>query len=203
MMSWRRFASGVLITALVQSVGTGQTARRASSQEQSRFNCEQGFAGEPIQRPISLPEGALRVLAYDDGVSSCLENENMTRDQLPASWFVASEIHLDGPDEVDLVVLPNLDTGLAQNLRRPAGCFLGANTAEFWIVRKTSQQYELVLHAGGHDLEVSKIRTNGLRDAMTITPQEAGRKVTTVIYTFDGKRYKPRRTLVERVEAQP
>jgi len=194
---------GILIAALMQSAGAGQTAKRARSEEQSRFNSEQGFAGEPIQHPVSLPVGALRVLADDDGVSSCLENENMTRDQLPASWFVASEIHLDGPDELDLVVLPNLDTGIAQNLRRPAGCFLGANTAEFWIVRKTSQEYELVLHAGGHNLKVSKIRTNGFRDAMTITPQEAGRIVTTVIYTFDGKRYKPRRTLVERVGAQP
>jgi hypothetical protein len=71
-------------------------------QEQSGFNYELEI--DPIQRPVELSEAALQTLSKDERIHSCLDSEGMLADELPANWFVASEIHPEGPNEIDLIV---------------------------------------------------------------------------------------------------
>jgi hypothetical protein len=66
---------------------------------------------------------------------------------------------------------------------------MGANVAEFWVLRKTYERYELALSARGHNLEVLDNRTNGFRDIMLATVEQAGEYVAEVTYTFDGQAY--------------
>ncbi len=170
-------------------VADGQDTNRYQLREQSHFNIEQAYAAEPIERPMAVPERARRVLAESAIVSSCLEGEDIARGHVPSSWFIASEIHLDGRDEVDLVVLPNLNAPKSQAGPGPAACFLGASTGWFWIVRQTPEGYQLVLTVGTHNLEISTTRTNGLRDIVAVTPIKAGAAANRVIYKFHGRKY--------------
>ena len=52
---------------------------------------------------------------------------------IAASWFEAAQIHLDGPEAIDLLV------------KAKDGCLFGANIGPFWIFRKTQHGYELLL----------------------------------------------------------
>ncbi len=72
--------------------------------EQNEFSME--WEVVPIERPLTLPDAAARAIEKDSAVSSCLERENPPSERFPVSWFVASEIHLAGPDEADLIVAP-------------------------------------------------------------------------------------------------
>jgi hypothetical protein len=153
--------------------------------EQRSFSVEQELV--PIEKPSHLPKEALRVLAKEAGVASCLENENLSIDQLPSSWFVASVIHLDGPNEIDFVILPNLGSE-PQHHPGPAACFLGANTGQFWIIRKTRTGYELALTFFAHGLGILDSRSNGLRDIEAGTDSVHGQ--TTTLFKFNGEQYK-------------
>ncbi len=186
----------VVHVALVLASGTlfgiiarGQGAKGGWPSEQSEFNSEQADAGQPIERPVNLPPSALHVLAEDESVSGCMADENIAHDQLPGSWFIASEIHLDGADEIDMVVLPNLNLPRPPGDPGPIACFLGANAAWFWVLRNTSQGYQLVLSVGGHDLKVSQKRTNGLRNIVASTIQQAGKAAFIQDFEFDGRKY--------------
>jgi hypothetical protein len=150
--------------------------------EQTGFSVEQDFA--PVEKPEVLPTEALPVLAQEVGVASCLEGNELPVDRLPAYWFVASRIHLGGHDETDYVVLPNLTV----NPESSALCFLGANTGQFWIVRKTPKGYRLLLSVRTHSLDILSSRSNGLRDieAETVFVRES----TITLFKFDGSQYK-------------
>jgi hypothetical protein len=165
------------------------TATEGGAKEQLNFSCEQDYANEPVQRPTALSAEALEALAEDQNVGGCLKEAGKSADQAFA-WFVASEIHLGGRDEADFVVLPNL----LLKAEQPGGvpdnaCFLGANTALFWALRRTQQGYSLVFSGGGHDLSVLRHRTNGFRDIKTSVLLEAGRIISEAVYRFDGQRY--------------
>src|SRR5216684_1587669 len=83
--------------------GQHTVANAPRGQEQSQFSVEL----VPIRRPVSLSGAALSVLSHDERVASCLESLGLRPEQLPADWFTASEIHLDGPGERDLIVSPS------------------------------------------------------------------------------------------------
>jgi len=153
--------------------------------EQSDFSVEQELV--PVEKPSHLSQEALQVLAKEAGVASCLKNEGLSSDQLPSSWFVASQIHLDGPNEVDFVVLPNLASE-PQRHPGPAACFLGASTGQFWIIRKTCTGYELALTLFAHGLGILDSRSNGLRDIEAGTVSVHAE--TTTLFKFTGKQYK-------------
>jgi len=157
-----------------------QTAVKHKRSEQAGFSYEQEMA--PIEKPEVLAPEALAVLAQEKEVASCLESNELAANQLPASWFVASRIHLGGPGEVDYVVLPDLTSR--------SGCFLGANTGQFWIVRKTAEGYVLVLSLYSHSLDVLPSRSNGLRDIEAYTI--ALRRNTKTLFKFDGRQYRKR-----------
>ncbi|MGB6822175.1 MAG: hypothetical protein WBE21_08850 [Candidatus Acidiferrales bacterium] len=184
------FAGIIAALQLFGAVPQSKSAKKISIEEQSLFSAEQDDVDEPVLHPVSLPAGALRVLGESEDVTSCLKREGVPRDKIPASWFVASRIRLDGPRETDFVVLPNLTLNAGPEGPNAAMCFLGANIASFWVVRKTSHGYQLALAVRSHDLEISKNRTKGLRDIKAIAIMQAGTYISTVIYRFDGKTYR-------------
>jgi len=170
------------------------SANLPGQREQSGFNTELEI--DPIQRPVKLSRAALQALSKDERVASCLENEGLGPERLPANWFIASGIHLDGPHEMDLVVLPGdrlPDTPegeISQN-----ACLVGANTAQVWILRKTQNGFRLVLSQIAHDLEVLPTKTNGLRDIRL--GALVGGYVDMVYYKFDGQSYEIARSVSE------
>jgi len=162
--------------------------------EQSKFGIE--LEAEPVQRPVELPRAALDALSEDKRVASCLTRNGLSAKELPANWFIASEIHLDGPNEVDLVVLPGgrIPDTAAGEISQNA-CLVGANTAQMWVLRKTQIGFQLILSQIGLGMNVLSTRTNGLRDISV--GAEVGGYGDGIEYKFDGKSYKVARRTSE------
>lgn len=155
------------------SVGWGSVA-----QEQAVFYAD---PSEPIAHPIDLPDGAAQVLAKDDNVVACLKDNPIPQGESLASWFTASEIHLHGPNEADLIVLP-----LAQD--SPYMCFHSAEgVGRFWIFRQVGRRYELVLKTAGLGLTLLESRHNGYRDIQS--GGQVGASVTRSSFRFESGRY--------------
>jgi hypothetical protein len=129
--------------------------------EQSDFSSND----ENWNRPAKVPEEVLEVLRTISGASP---------DELPSEWLLASEIHLDGPIETDLVVM-----GI-RGLR-------GAHAVPFWIFRRTAESYQLILSTGGDGLRVSQTKWNGYRTIQTFNL--TGIAITTASFRFDGHQY--------------
>ena len=184
----RIFGLAVLGAVLsVPQVLTAQHTKPAEQKEQSEFGIE--LEAVPIQRPVTLPRAALDALSNDKGVASCLENAGLSGDELPANWFVASEIHLNGPNEADLVVLPGDPVpGTPAGEISPNACFLGANTGQMWVLRKTEHGFKLVLSQYGLGMGVLATKTNGLRDVQI--GAIVGGYDDSIDYKFDGESYK-------------
>jgi len=161
-----------------------QSPDEPAEPEQSSFGGEE-VPGIPfIKRPASIPPAALQILKQDDTVKGCLRDNEATADKPFVSWFVASEVHLDGQRERDLVVLPN------PRWQPGYGCFYSASGIRwFWIFRKTGEQYNSVLTTTGNGIEILQDKHAGFRDIRSGTIGSAGRFLTTVIFHFDGKQY--------------
>ena len=106
-----------------------------------------------------------------------LASQNLQADQLPKSWFAASEVRLDGPSEHDFVVIGK-------------GMLQGANVTTFWVFAQGPQGLKLVLTLPAHDLSIKPTRTNGYRNIQAVM-MTAGR-VSTAELRFDGKEYRVR-----------
>ena len=175
----------LLILTLMFGVATGAGQDQKSLRvEQRDFSMEQ----EIIAKPVDLPENALRSLTNDEDVSSCLADRNLPPTQPPRMWFAGSEIHLAGPDESDLIVLPAFLKALEPMHPPPNSCFIGAYTSRFWVLRTSGKDYELVLAVDAHDLRVLRTKWRGYAEIETSISTLHGR--TTRIYRFDGKSYK-------------
>jgi hypothetical protein len=153
--------------------------------EQSSFGGEEVPGIRFIKHPVSIPYAVLEILRQDETVKGCLRENEATPDKPFNSWFVASTVHLDGPDERDLVVLPNPDW-------QPGyGCFYSASGIQwFWIFRRTPKQYQLVLTTPGNGILILQDNHADHRDIQSGTIGSAGRFVTTTTYRFDGTRYR-------------
>jgi len=180
---------GLAVVGAVLSVPqllTAQHTRPEEQKEQSEFGME--LEAVPIQRPVTLSRAALNALSKDERIAACLESEGLSADKLPANWFVASEIHLNGPNEVDLVVLPGgpvPDTPAGEI--SPNACLVGANTAQMWVMRKTQNGFQLVLSQLGLGMSVLSSRANGLRDIQV--GAAVGGYNDAIDYKFDGQSY--------------
>ena len=141
--------------------------------EQVQFSAED----ESVTQPVSIPQDAWSILKKDNNVMEVLASQNLQADQLPKSWFAASEIHLDGPNEHDFVVIGK-------------GMLQGANVTTFWVFAQTPQGLKLVLTLPAHDLSIEPTRTNGYRNIQAVM-MTAGR-VSTAELRFDGKEYRVR-----------
>ena len=118
-------------------------------------------------------------------VAGCLERNGMTPEQVPASWFAASEIHLAGPEEVDLIVQPNLPKiashGPSPDTAQAFSCLLGANVGRFWVIRKNpSGRYSVLLATVALSLEVLGSRANFYRNIQTVALTAV--TSTTIVY---------------------
>jgi hypothetical protein len=154
--------------------------------EQSEFGIELDV--NPIVRPVELPRTALDALSEDKRVVFCLKKNGLSPEELPADWFVASEIHLDGPNETDLVPLPSgglLDTPAGEISQN--ACLVGANTAQMRVLRKNQNDFQLVLSQIGLGMIVLSTRTSGLRDIQV--GAAVGGYYDSIDYKFDGRLY--------------
>src|ERR1700733_13744267 len=105
-----RFALIIVATSMTTSVVAmqQQTTNKNAAHEQSDFGADL----EEPDRPAAVP---------DEVVQKIREVRKAAPEELPAEWLVASEIHLDGPNEIDLVVI-----GTGGELR-------GAHVVPFWV----------------------------------------------------------------------
>ena len=152
--------------------------------EQTEFSMEQELV--PVTRPTNLSDAALQALGRDSAVSSCLGVEKSSRDLPPASWFIASEIHLARADETDLIVLP-ASRPAAEMKPAPNACFFGPYTTKWWILRKVNEGYQVILTVDAHDIGLKQTRSNGYRDIEAGISTMQGTTVT--VYKFDGHHY--------------
>jgi hypothetical protein len=140
--------------------------------EQSVFGAED----DNWKRAVPIPDDALLAIRTAD---------NAAADEMPASWFLASEIHLDGPTETDIIV-----KGVG-GLRLP-------HAALFWVFRTRLGRHELILKTGGDALAALNTRRNGYREIRV--DSNTARATTLTIYEFDGQRYQARRTKTRPIE---
>lgn len=161
----------VLLVLGFVSLGCANRAPALQHQEQTQFAAE----GE-VEKPVDLPDEVLRELMNDERNQTCL-GINETKEQMPASWFAASQIHLNGDRLPDLVVTPK------------NACLFGANMVPFWVFRSTNQGYKLALSMSGLALQVLNSKTNGYRDIETSAVVQT-RYVVTLTFKFDGSQYK-------------
>lgn len=126
---------------------------------QSEFGTNSG-----LDRAVPIPKKAL------DLVRSTL---NRSPDQLPDRFVEASQIHLDGPGELDLIVL----------------CYVSSHGARFLILKPSSVGYSPILDSGGDYLKVLRTRSNSYRDIYVEGYTQGGKFTTKAIYRFNGQQY--------------
>lgn len=132
-------------------------------------------AEDEVTQPVGLPDEVLKSLRADRRVLSCLET-GQTSNDITANWFIASAVDLKGDRADDLVVVAN----------NP--CLFGANIVPFWVFRKASDNYQLVLAAHGLQLELLASRTRTVRNVRVHSA--TARKVSSKLYRFDGSAYR-------------
>jgi hypothetical protein len=154
-----------------------------TEKEQTSFDAD---PSRQITRPVPLPDSVLQILAQDSEVVACRKENPVPRGASLASWFVASEIHLDEAGEADLVVLP-----VAEGNR-----FLCFHSAEgigwFWVFHQVGAHYELVLKTAGLGLTVRDARHNGFRDIQSGAAFGTHSSETT--YRFENGKYREYRS---------
>lgn len=128
-----------------------RTGSRAQSGEQLSFSVDD----EDVQRPIPLPPTIGRLLASDPAVKTRLQDERLSSNDLPNSWFQVSAVHLNGPAEKDIVVIGS-------------GLLLGAKVTTFWIFRPKLSGFEMIFTASAHDLIIKQSRTAQYLDIETL-----------------------------------
>ena len=178
----RLFATLFLFVCIL--LGQAQALGQRSEDEQSKFAVED-IPGEPrVTHPLAVPDKVVEVLQTDEAVKSCRKDNPIHAGQSLSSWFVASLIHLGGPKQADVVVVPSFNGEESMCFQTPAGII-----GMFWLFRQHGQRYELVLRTWGGGFEILPSRTNGYRDVRTGTLGQAGRALTNLDFHFDGTRY--------------
>jgi len=178
----------MLVANVIGGSARGQNSANDREIEQTVFDAEPDHPGQMlVKRSVKIPDSALQVLrdTLTGGTFNCLKAMGTTPAQAPASWFRASAVHLNGPNEVDLIVLANVPN--IEKLPSPEGCLLPAHGGRFWVLGPgiASGRYGLLLATGGLRLEVLSSRTNRYRDI------RIGSGRTTDLYKFTVQQYQP------------
>jgi hypothetical protein len=168
-MNAMRIVIPVLIVLTLCCTGSAES-KGSHLSEQMEFSAEDNG----VKRPAPIPELVLLILRKDEGVRIALENENIPAEKMPQSWFSASKIHLNGSEQVDLVVMGE-------------GPLRGSNVITFWVFCGTSHGYELVLTAAAHNLLVTNKRWKAHREIELVSATSA--RISSVGFRFNGKRY--------------
>ncbi|HYB61276.1 MAG TPA: hypothetical protein VEH50_07335 [Methylomirabilota bacterium] len=155
------------------------TALGTTKQEQTTFVAD---PAERLERPVPVPDAVLRILSKDEMVIGCMQSNPIPSGRSLASWFAVSEIHLNGPNEADLVVLPVVQGS-------PSMCFHSVEgIGWFWVFRPIGPHYRLVLKTAGLGLSVLDTRHNGYRDIRS--GGQVGNTATAVTFRYGtGGRY--------------
>ena len=139
--------------------------------EQRQFSAED----ETVKNPILIPQSIREILVSDRMVRDAADYDHISPERFPASWFLASAVHLGGNYEDDLVLIGQ-------------GPLRGANITQFWVFHRVANGYKLVLQASAHDLTVSKTIWNRLHEIELLSATAT--RVHTVLLRFDGERYR-------------
>jgi len=160
----------LVIASIVSAISaTGQSHRHLH--EQLEFSAED----ESVKRPIPVPADVLALLEQDDRVKHLLDDESLSLDKAPTSWFSTSVVHLGGPEEIDYIIMGE------DHLR-------GANVVPFWVFMRRRDGLQIVLFTGAHDLSILRRRFKGYK---TIEALSVGiQRVDTRRFRFDGEQYK-------------
>src|SRR5207302_2873984 len=164
------FTLVVLGLALAWGVDV-QSKSKTTPTEQMKFGLEQR-----VHRPVVIPGDVLTILRQKSDLQTC-NVEGGSRDKVPETWYEASQIHLDGTNEADLLVKARI------------ACMMGPNHGPFWVFRETVDGHSLVLSTLAAGLQILNTKTNGLRDIRT--GALVGLKPSYVTYQFDGHAYQP------------
>lgn len=114
-MNWKQAILSVVISSILGVASIGQSSKEPAAEEQSLFGAED----DTVEKPVNLPTRVLQILAKDEHVAQYLKAQGQSPDELTTESFLASEIHLDGPHEIDLIA-----TGIGR---------LRGNAAAFWV----------------------------------------------------------------------
>jgi len=162
----------VLITLALAASVVAQTAKTPNSNEETGYCGDEQFA-KPARIPTVVLQKLLRSPEFKLNAAFANEEERAR----PERMFQAAEVHLGGPDEIDLIV------------KGTSAATMGADNDWFWIVQSAYKNPKIVLWEGTYCLYVSSKRTNGLRDiSSTWSSASETRNVT---FHFDGMKYKP------------
>jgi len=188
-MQRKRVVRFLVLAAVLEGSVVAQKPGRNQQPEQTNFSSDAGSAQEFTRKPVEVSMGALQVLrdTLSRGLLNCIKGHGATPDQVPASWFVGSEIHLDGPEEMDLIVRPNVFKLGTRELPEAANCLLSANVIPFWVLRNIGGRYSLLLATYALELDVLNSRTNFYRDIQTVSSTAVTR--TTLLYKMDVAQY--------------
>jgi hypothetical protein len=152
----------------------GVSAQRQFSAEDERVKC-----------PVTLPAKVGAALAKDPYVVDLLSRLGLPAGTVPRSWYLASEVRLNGPGERHFVVIGN-------------GPLLGANVTKFWIFGLNRGRVTVPLSAAvAHDLIINETSSNGYKNIELL----AGTAVTvsTVLLKFKNGRYTVARSKLEEI----
>lgn len=175
MLPWRHLVLGSCLFLFLEPSGLGGKTRK----EQTSFDAD---PSAQITRPVPLPDSVLQILAQDSEVVACRQENPLPPGTSLASWFVASEIHLDGPHEADLVVLPLSQGNLLL-------CFHSAEgIGWFWVFHQVGAHYELVLKTAGLGLIIRDVKHRGYRDIWSGAAFGTHSSETT--YRFENGKYR-------------
>jgi len=169
----------LLLLFPAESHAQASVALGATRQEQSEFNAD---PSERVTHPIHVPNAVLQVLAKDTAVAACMKDNPIAPGESLSSWFTASEIHLNGSDEADLVVLPVAQGDAYMCFRYFEGI------GWFWVFRPIGDRYELVLKTAGLGISVLDTRHNGYRDIRSVG--QVGEWSTTTTFRFKDGHYR-------------
>lgn len=166
----------IAVALLLISGAALPQVKQAPDAEQTRFS----FGSDAIvQKPVAIPDEILPVLGQDEFVHGLMGFVELPADQVQASWFSASAIHLSAPsdrepDESDLIVVAH-------------DPYYETKAVLFWVFLPTAHGYELALKTPAHDFQVKDAMWQGHRE-IEMTLEEDG-KVTNTLYRWDGKQY--------------
>src|SRR5579863_7924149 len=162
-MHWKRLIRLLVLIEVLGAAAVAQKPGKSYQQEQTVFDSDAGSAEEFTRKPVEIAPAALQLLrdTFPPGTSDGIQDKGTRLDQVPAPWFVASEIHLDGSNEVDLVVRPDVlklgTHGLPHS--EASVCMLGAAVIPFWVLRNVGGRYLLLLETDAVELDVLDSRT--------------------------------------------
>jgi len=170
----------ILPLLLLLVCGMRLSAQSVQNVERSREQTDFGAEGD-FHKPIPISADALQSLRMskgaDDLLQECAEQEGIPAAEIPATWFVASEIRLNRVPSSGLVV------------RGEHACLGGAHISQFWVLAKSTSGYRVVFRGRADALGVLPTRTNNYRDLQLARVTQAGAYVDDVIFRYSRGEY--------------